>query len=1042
MYNINIPDHIQKLAVGLFGQINTTQAVKFITLSKVTLSFTKGSPETYFIVSGLVRDNKSHESKVVYKKRLEGTEEGPIKSNCDCHLWSVSKHCPHTTALYILYMIKNEQKDEHIQIEDDKPPLPSFAGLGVTVEEYGTIINAPHKLIGANATSTYSSLQYLLHTKKTINFPIPTNTLCKIGLNYIKHFKTDDSFEKNTIKFFLIDEEDKKNKHINLFENLYLFDWQKGHAYHLAPGMKEFVQKIRYSGPHILELDEIIKLSELYSLRDNLELFVNDHKISELKKITPSLRVTIDSAETRNLIEFNLNFVDEHDNTYPIPNIIKAFTFNVGLLNSFKKKKDAYEFVTSLVDFFDEEQSDFKKLLHNCTQKKEWISLIDYLIQEESTYCYNEYLNSLVVYENKFLILLISSCYKFFGELFFRFSSYNEDSQKVSFQISFSNLLSGLSGFYTKMFPYGVEVLYNNDKIKTWSGKIRFERGRSDLNWFDVNLEIDDKDLEILKKVDLENNISLSKHGLTLFTPEQKTFAKLIQKYTKYVGKEVESNEKGVKKFTLPFNRASIFELFELKKLGIDGILTQEEEEICEKLLSFEGIPEYPLPQNLENVLRPYQVTGFRWLKFLYEYNLGACLADDMGLGKTLQTISFLISIYENVDKVLIVCPVSILFNWENEFKKFSNINALIYHGGDREIDHDKKIILTSYGIMKKEAESVFSKINFDVIILDEVQHLKNIRSMGAFAVRQLKSKFRICLTGTPVENDLAEFYNILDLSIPGIWGDLKLIRSSSNKQGRLSARKTARPFILRRTKAQVLSELPPKIENTVHLSFSEQENTYYQNKMISIRKKIETSPKNKKYGEILKGILELRQACLWDKEDPMKSTKIEFLIETLEQILEEGHQAIIFSQFTTYLDYMQTAINKKSWTYARIDGSQSVNKRHEQVKKFQEGKCPIFLISLKAGGVGLNLTAASYVFIMDPWWNPAVENQAIDRAHRIGQLNTLTVYRPIIEHSVEEKVLKLQELKRELFKDLLPDEEEELFTGKLSMKDFEDLLN
>ena len=253
----------------------------------------------------------------------------------------------------------------------------------------------------------------------------------------------------------------------------------------------------------------------------------------------------------------------------------------------------------------------------------------------------------------------------------------------------------------------------------------------------------------------------------------------------------------------------------------------------------------------------------------------------------------------------------------------------------------------------------------------------------------------------------------------------------------------------MRRTKSQVLHDLPPKIENNIYLELSEEENKFYQQNIVSIRSRIQNSTTTAKYGEILRGLLQLRQNCLWQNRigdtshKNIDSTKIEFLMETLETILEEGQQAIIFSQFTTYLDIIQNYFREKHWKFSRIDGSQSINKRQEQVEQFQSGKTPIFLISLKAGGVGLNLTAASYVFIMDPWWNPAVESQAIDRAHRIGQKNTLTVYRPIIKGSVEEKVLKLQEEKKQLFQDLLSsDGDDQAFSGRLTMKDFEMLFS
>ena len=249
-------------------------------------------------------------------------------------------------------------------------------------------------------------------------------------------------------------------------------------------------------------------------------------------------------------------------------------------------------------------------------------------------------------------------------------------------------------------------------------------------------------------------------------------------------------------------------------------------------------------------------------------------------------------------------------------------------------------------------------------------------------------------------------------------------------------AKRCSRPFILRRTKPQVLKDLPPKEENLIYLNFSEEERNNYLKTLYAIKHELENARSGKKYGYILEGLLRLRQLCLWQK-NLETSTKIKFLVDTVSQIMEEGHQAIIFSQFTSYLNQIETYFNARKWAFSRIDGSQSIKKRQTQVEQFQSGKTPLFLISLKAGGVGLNLTAANYVFIMDPWWNPAVENQAIDRAHRIGQKNKLFVYKPIIKNSVEEKVLQLQTAKRKLFQDLLSDEDGELFSGKLTMHDF-----
>jgi SNF2 family DNA or RNA helicase len=282
-----------------------------------------------------------------------------------------------------------------------------------------------------------------------------------------------------------------------------------------------------------------------------------------------------------------------------------------------------------------------------------------------------------------------------------------------------------------------------------------------------------------------------------------------------------------------------------------------------------------------------------------------------------------------------------------------------------------------------------------------------------------------------------------MDLAVPGVWGELGFIKSSSSKKTRLLARQTVRPFILRRTKEQVLNELPDKVEQYIYLPFSEDEQENYKNKLINIQENMKNLVPNKKYGEVLKNLLELRQMCLWQKNNrKIASAKVDYLIESMEQIIEENHKVIIFSQFTTYLDLIQKEVKDKKWKFSRIDGSQQMKKRQKEVENFQEGDSMVFLISLKAGGFGLNLTAASYIFLMDPWWNPAVENQAIDRAHRIGQENKLTVYRPIIKDSIEEKVLVLQNNKKELFKDLMADEEKEFFDGKLTMDDFKNLLS
>lgn len=1044
----NIPESIQTEAEKFFTEKAIREAFKFIRLSKVAVSFEKGSLENYLIVSGIIKDDSSFECKIVYKKRLEDSPEGPLASTCNCQHWREKTHCEHACSLFILYFLRIGHPLENSYEHDSTPPSALNSFLGVTVEEYGTILSGPHQFEGPVQTTSYSALNYVLHNKKIINFPLPIKFEGKIIISYLTPEKIGLNHQRRTLQFLYESVDGETISQISIFENLYLFNWLKGVAYLFDEQLKTFIRSLRFEFIK-KDISSILMQIDLLKLNDFVKIRINGEDLANFTTKEPQVRVTLNPSQRKGFTTFSLYFHDETNTATPPSTFFRMLTFTGGILSSFKKKKDCYDFILQLSDDLESENGElYKRKLIGVSDKETIIRNIDHLRSCEKTLLFDEERNLFISYDNSFLVKIFRSLIKNFGELFFRFSNANQIDHEINFELSSSTLFQGINRFHQEMAPFGVSLFYNREQLSKWSGRIRFERNRLSTNWFDLKINISEEDLNIINSADLERGVALSTNGLVLIGQEEKDLIRFMKKYTKYEATQEKGPDDKIKKFVLPFNRARIFELFELEKLGIEGILTEEELELCHKLKNLKSIPQYTIPKALDGVLRPYQLDGFNWLNFLYEFKLGACLADDMGLGKTLQTISFVTSIYDKIDKVLIACPVSLLLNWVQEFEKFSSIDAFIYHGDSRNFPTDKKVILTSYGVLKREIDTTFSNVKFDLFVLDEVQHLKNIRSLGAYAARKIKADFRICLTGTPVENDLAEFYNILDLSIPGVWGDLQFIRTTSTQKSRLLARKTAAPFILRRTKAQVLSDLPPKLENNVVLSLSEDERKFYDEKLKNIRLRIQSSTSKRKYGEILKGLLELRQSCLWQKHDNRsghhfrhcESTKIEFLMETLEQILEEGHQAIVFSQFTTYLDIIQTAVAEKNWKHVRIDGSQSVAKRHEQVEKFQAGEAPIFLISLKAGGVGLNLTAASYVFIMDPWWNPAVENQAIDRAHRIGQKNRLTVYRPIIENSVEEKVLKLQEIKKELFQELLPDDNAELFTGKLSTKDFEDL--
>jgi SNF2 family DNA or RNA helicase len=1043
----NIPEKINEECKRYFTPALIQNGLRLFKLSRVSISFKKGSADTYYIVSGIVRDDRAHETKIVYKRRLEGTSEGPFSSNCDCHHWKESSHCQHVVALFITYQVQVylEEQGESAGEENDTgmPSIVINSSLGVNVAEYGTIINGPHQFIGAPAAPTYAALQYLLHNRKVVAFPMPETFKGKLQL-YLSHN------EKVRFKYHAPGAE-KPTPEISILENLYLFNWKDGTVLHLPSDLKILIQRIRLNLFNYTINDILSNIQEL-NLFPQVEIFIENVALEDIKTSRPKSRMTLAPAEKKGLLHASLEFFDESDLLVMPNDFLSYFTFNHGILSHFKKKQEAYDFVLAVRDSLINNNDSYKKFIVSAAKKVKIQGLLAEIQKDRDTILYDQSNKLICLYDNQMIKALFLAMIQHFGDQFFRYAHIDQEEKKIKYDVQPSVVFAGLTEFHRAVTLLGVEIYYDRHEISKWNSRIRFERRSSSTKWFDLELNIDSDDLAVIQEADLEAGMVITKKGLILLSKEQKDLIRFMQKYTKYEATETKTEIDGsqsFKKFILPFNRARIFELFELRKLGIEGALTAEDIELCEKLANLTEMPSYELPAQLDGILRPYQTTGYNWLRFLYEHKLGACLADDMGLGKTLQTITFLQSIYDKIDRVLIVCPVTILLNWEKEIQKFSQMDMHIYHGGAREFPHDKKIILTSYGVMKKESEAVFANINFDILVLDEVQHLKNVRSLGAFSARKINAEFRVCLTGTPVENDLSEFYNILDLSIPGIWGDLQFVRAISNAKTRGIARRTASPFILRRTKAQVLHDLPPKIENNIYLELSEEENKFYQQNIVSIRNRINNSTTSAKYGEILRGLLQLRQNCLWQNRSGdnnikhFDSTKIEFLMETLETILEEGQQAIIFSQFTTYLDIIQHHFREKHWKFSRIDGSQSINKRQEQVDQFQSGKTPIFLISLKAGGVGLNLTAASYVFIMDPWWNPAVESQAIDRAHRIGQKNTLTVYRPIIKNSVEEKVLKLQEEKKQLFQDLLSsDSDDEVFSGRLTMKDFEMLFS
>ncbi len=476
-----------------------------------------------------------------------------------------------------------------------------------------------------------------------------------------------------------------------------------------------------------------------------------------------------------------------------------------------------------------------------------------------------------------------------------------------------------------------------------------------------------------------------------------------------------------------------------------------------EELRRFEGITPGEQPAGFQGTLRGYQLDGLGWFEFLRQFRFGGCLADDMGVGKTAQVLAMLEARrQETPAPSLVVAPKSLIFNWKQEAARFTpQLRVLDCTGADRSHGEIPKhdLVFTTYGTLLRDIATL-RDIEFDYAILDESQAVKNSSTESAKAARLINAHHRLALSGTPVENHLGELWSLFEFLNPGMLGAasvFKLAGSAGRNPGedtRMMLGRAVRPFILRRTKEQVIKELPEKSEQTLYCELEPAQRKVYNELRDHFRarllKLVDKNGLAKSKIQVLEALLRLRQAACHPRLIDSQaytgpSAKLDMLLMHLEEIRESGHKALVFSQFTSMLAIVRESLDRDGVRYAYLDGQ--TNDRQAAVRQFQEDpECPLFLISLKAGGVGLNLTAAEYVFLLDPWWNPAVEAQAVDRAHRIGQERRVFAYRLIARDTVEEKVLELQKSKRDLA-DSIINAENSLIAG-LGREDLELLLS
>lgn len=636
----------------------------------------------------------------------------------------------------------------------------------------------------------------------------------------------------------------------------------------------------------------------------------------------------------------------------------------------------------------------------------------------------------------------------------------NENLKKNRCIVPKNLLVKNLPTLHRLYETMGVDCVLEGKKVETVTLNISVkDMGRERTEWFDMHPTI--ATTESGDVIDFESVLTnpIIKIGKTVQVASEQSLATLDVLKTWFLHYEERQN-RTYNNGLLQSSRLRVLDLIYLKNQGINLFLNPSDQALLDHLTGVKNQEEFKVAPRFKGDLWSFQKKGFDWLCNMYQFGFGACLADDMGLGKTVQAISFIVAVQDELIKhptadaalpILLVVPPSLILNWAEELERFApSIEVHIYAGQDRVADFRPfQVIVTSYDIVRRDIET-FESTKFSVLVCDEAQVIKNMLAQRTQAMRRLSRHFTLMLSGTPIENHAKELFSILDMAVPGILGDYSQFNAiiKQTQDQFLSSR--IRPFILRRKKEAVLKSLPPKVESDIYLELNEKQKSMYKLIISQVRKDVKTMINNQEKQGVgmiaLTAILRLRQLCvspqLLDSDYDELSPKVDCLMGRLETLKLESHSAIVFSQFTETLDICEKECKKRQIDVLRMDGKTPTVKRQKIVNEFQASLTPkVLIMSLKVGGVGLNLTQASYVFHMDPWWNPAVENQATDRVHRIGQKQKVLVTRLLMKHSIEEKMMLLKEKKLALYQRVLEKPDFQTSSG-LQWEDFEQLLD
>jgi hypothetical protein len=783
--------------------------------------------------------------------------------------------------------------------------------------------------------------------------------------------------------------------------------------------------------------DELLANLSIYTVKKNTSISLNFHLI-ELLEILYNFQTTKKLLNNKQRCKAILEFIQTNWSAICSP-----------------KQKLNFSEIDKIISVNSHIQS-FRELITHL-QKVQIPAKSHILVFDEKTYTFQR-----VHYSTQIL-----------GSLFFSFLNKELDKTDIinnqlydqAVDKPYSQFSKNLIHFWTVCNENNIKLTIDGRSIRTGTVNVNIslEKG-SKQDWFELHSDIQLNDYKLKDehwKAILEGNGTLELDGENYIIDVKSLLT--LQKVRALIEKK--SRQSAVKgadaDVLIAINRLQVFDWLEMSNMGIDVQYPPDMQEIVDSIKNFTRIPKLQFADPLKSTLRDYQKRGIEWLYFLYKHRFGACLADDMGLGKTIQVIS-LISMIKNDPTLvraegagkcsLIVVPPSLIFNWISEFKKFApEITVNDYVGSQRSLDSFKNvdIVVTTYDLVRIDNKQL-SQMEFHILVFDEAQNLKNLSASRTKAALKLNANFNICLTGTPLENHIGEYYSIMSLAVPGVMEGYREFMER-DKIGDTTLVKRAETFLLRRTKNNILKELPDKQESDIYLNMGERQREYYTRFVKAIRNDVQEAYKSKSEAQAgiitLAAITKLRQVCvspeLIDPSYDDVSPKIQFITTKIQELMDEGHAGLLFSQFTKALDVIERQLQLEKIPYVRMDGKTPTAKRRELVRSFQEeDKYPVFLISLKTGGVGLNLTRANYVFHLDPWWNPSVENQASDRAHRMGQKQTVFVQRMLMRNSIEEKMIALKKEKQKLFDEIINSNEKKARSSIISKEQLLDLLS